>query len=184
MRLDTKTIRRWLDPTQPVYHKDFAEAIEKLAEEVDTGRTKRGQLTVSQKHTLHRRSYEMVPIGPMRPVWSWPKRVLVRYASEVLGLDIAGSLAKADIEYEIRWELDAQTVTRRRPASSTVQEVDPNQDAVKVILRNLGDPERRWSLKDEIEGGPITSIEINYHEIEEDPNAGKKIENENGGNTS
>lgn len=176
LRIDARTIRRWLNPSEPVYHSDFAEAVEKLIEEVDTGRTKRDQVTVSGRHRLHSRNFEMAQIGPMPPKWGWPKRVLLLYASEVLGVALAPSLLKPDLEYEIAYELNAQTQKKRCETTSGWRDVDPNQDAVKLILKNLGDPKHRWNIKDEVEGGAITAINIAYHEIEEDPNAGKSIE--------
>lgn len=176
LRVSTESIRRWRDPTDvKMYKEDFAAAVEKLTEEVDTERTKRSQIEASRKHTLHRRNFEMVDQGPMRPKWGWTKKVLLRYAWEVLGLDLPKKMANPEIEYEILWELKQQTSPKRRETSSSRQEVDPNPEAVKRVLTNMGDPEHRWNLKDQIEG-PLTSIEISYHEIKEDPNAGKTIE--------
>ena len=170
------TIRRWLDPDHKLYKKDFAAAVELIQEEIDAGRVKHGTLIAATKHTLHRRNWELQDDGPMKPRQSWPITVLRKYAEEQLGIRIPAGLRKAAVEYTIKKAIEAQTKRKKKYTSGSVQEVDANPDARRLILKNLGKSEDRWNLKDEIEGGAIATINIEYTELAEDPNKGKTID--------
>lgn len=178
LSVTTESIRRWLDPDSKVYKEDFKAAIEEIQQEIDTGNVKHSTLVTATKHTLTRRNWEMADVGPMRPRSSWTIPVLRQYAAEQLGLDLPAKLSKAKIGYAIDVALRKQTVRKRVPSTGSSQEVDPNPEARKLILRNVGKAENRWNLKEEVEGGAITAINITVNEVEKDPNEGKRIEDD------
>ena len=85
-----------------------------------------------------------------------------------MGLSLRPTMCGSEIQYEIVKELKAQTTEKMVAVRMVAIEVDPHLETVKLVLKNIGDPKDRWNLKDDIEGGAIAEININYVELDEE----------------
>ncbi len=169
-----ESIRRWRDPLHKNYKPEFAEAVELIQAEVDTGKTKRDCITQSHRHTLSKRIRELRTVGPKPPPADYTKPLLLRYSAEVLGLALSPRLRVNEIKREIKLAIEDQTVAKMVTVREVVQDVDPHPEARKAVFRNMG--REKWNMKDELETTGVTSIEITVNEVTEDPSAGKRID--------
>lgn len=143
------TLAKWKNPDSPEHNVEFAAMVEE-AEEINSNKAKKGQMAQSVRHKLRVR--ELVTEGPKRPRADYTVEMLYWYADEVLDLDLAPGMDSGECLYHIDREINDQTVTKMVVVRE--QEVDPSQAAVKNVLTNTGDPNKRWKIQErhEIDG--------------------------------
>ena len=152
-----RTIVRWLDPEGDQYQKDFADALKKAQEGIDSGAIKQSIIKRAQDHTETRVYRELQRVGPKLPDWSLSKKGLILYAEEVLKLEISGKLTKDEIRVKIEVAVEKKTTE----AMKRVREEDTKQHgdvaAARLVLPNIGPEKERWTEKQKLDVN-VTSL--------------------------
>jgi len=168
------TLRHWRQVGSANYVEKFAEMVRLAVEARDCGDIRAGQVEQAKKHTLkkvtrepklvdirstkrkipswavRKKSKRLLP-APVMPPTSYKKNELILYAKAFLDLEIDGSYTKNEIRIECAKCVDELTVEEMVIIKEEMSEADPNQQAVKNVLTNTGDPAKRWNFKDEHE---------------------------------
>lgn len=156
------TLFNWRAPHSQEFKEDFVAMVAKAKENFGSTKTKQGQLIQSVKHTLLKITKERKVVRcPCMPPARFKKALLVRYADEQLELTLDPATTKDEMWYEM--EVRVQELIEYGEPHYVVEdvivkieasEVDPSQPAVKNVLKNAGDPAKRWSFEEEVKIKP------------------------------
>lgn len=161
LSVTTESIRRWRDPLEDTYKKEFAEAVAGLKTEVAVGKIKRDTVTASGRHLRFKKTYEAQTIAPKPPKAAYRKQELILYAKATLKLKLSESMTKSEMLFRITGEIEKQTKTKMVEVGKVVQEVYGEPAARALALANMGPVEDRWLAKETREhraGGSLARL--------------------------
>jgi transposase len=145
------TILNWKQQSSKFYNSEFADAFESAKDEFDCGKVKAGQSVQAKKHKLRKVYKELQNQGPEMPRSSYTKALIVRYAASKLKLRLNMKMTRPAMLYECERKVEELADYQMVVVREETADVDPNQQAVKNVLTNKGDPGKRWNFKEEHE---------------------------------
>lgn len=174
-QVSKSALYNWLDKGHKAYNKTFATAVSRAKEHYDTGRVKMGQVEQAEKHILTKtvrelKTYDIRTLGtkyklpkgakrikgkpkapPSMPPLSYSAQEHMEYAEKFLDLKFEKKLTKARIRMACQKRIDELSFESMARVRTEEQQVDPNQQAVKNVLTNMGPEDNRWNFKEEKE---------------------------------
>lgn len=149
MGLSAETLRRWRTESSGYYQPDFAAMVDDVVPLVESGQVKRAFIDRAKPHAVVKITRELRTQGPKRPPESMRKALLIRYAAEVLHLELDESLKKDELLYEIDRAIAAQTTQELVVTKRETQRSMGDNTAGTLVAANYGPPEERWRQKTE-----------------------------------
>lgn len=138
------------NPDSEHFNQKFADMVKEAMEARDTGLIRAGQFEQAKKHILKKVTKELRTVGPKMPPSYLNKQLLIRYADEVLDLILDPRTTVKTMKYECERRVEELTKDVWVAVKEDEVEVDPNQAAVKNVETNTGDPDERWTFKEEV----------------------------------
>jgi len=142
-----QTLHNWRTQSSGYYQPDFAAMVDEIIPIVEAGQVKRDMITRSKQHAVVKITREIRVRGPKSPRESMRKALLVRYAREVLSLELDESLRKDEMLYEIERKIAALTTEELVVVKRETQKSMGDNTAAALVAANYGPENERWRSK-------------------------------------
>lgn len=179
------SLANWRDPQSEHYVEEFALMVTAAEEEFACNKTKAGQKAQAIVHTLKKvtRVARVIDIRskksklklppPNMPPSSYKRGELIHYANLILDLTFPENYTINDMRTACVRRIAELSTEVMVKVSVIETEVGPNPQAVKNVLSNCGNKDKRWSFTQEMKvGGEVQLLppNITKHEGTEDEN--------------
>uniref|UniRef100_A0A6M3KV13 Uncharacterized protein n=1 Tax=viral metagenome TaxID=1070528 RepID=A0A6M3KV13_9ZZZZ len=147
LKVGVRILQRWRNPLDELYKPALAEAVRAAQENIDAGHIHRGLIDLAKPHTVLKRIRVLRESGPQPPPRSWRKKELLTFGRIRLGIELD---PKTNVN-ELRIIIDHECEKRREQKLVTAREertTELDVQAAKFVLTNIGDPEKRWMVKE------------------------------------
>lgn len=155
------TLRRWRDPLDKYYHKNFAKAVSEAQEAIDAGAIKRSMIVRAKGFTQIKVTKEPKLVGPkIPPLSSMNKPELIKLAKK-LKIKKAENMTKSQLIlaiYECLEEASKLVMSVTKKETTTMA---GDVQAAKLALGNIGPEDKRW--RDKIELEHTGAIGVNFN---------------------